>query len=159
MVYPKWIKVVSGSEVTNGVVNFNEGGGSGSGSSDGVTVEYYRIDWDNVDDSYMLRDIISMSYIFNVDAPGAGIRIMTGTYHAFDGMANVSYAKIGGPNMPIIYHTNDGDYAEYNNGSWLKNITEYLVGEPFIPNYLIPITKEEFYTLDGDYRMISMGES
>lgn len=35
MVYPKWIKVVSGSEVVNASVNFNEGSGSGSGSGSG----------------------------------------------------------------------------------------------------------------------------
>jgi len=31
-VYPKWIKVISGTEVITASVNFNEGGGSGSGS-------------------------------------------------------------------------------------------------------------------------------
>lgn len=39
LVYPKYIKVVSGSEVVSASVNFNEGGGSGSGSgSDNVTI-------------------------------------------------------------------------------------------------------------------------
>ena len=32
LVYPKWIKVVRGSEVVNASVNFNVGGGSGNGS-------------------------------------------------------------------------------------------------------------------------------
>ena len=38
LVYPKWIKVVSGSEVVSASVNFNEGGGSGSGSGEASTV-------------------------------------------------------------------------------------------------------------------------
>lgn len=34
LVYPKWIKVVSGSEVVSASVNFNEGGGSGNGGGE-----------------------------------------------------------------------------------------------------------------------------
>ena len=41
LVYPKWIKVVSGSEVLSASVNFNEGGGSGNGEAS--TVGYYHI--------------------------------------------------------------------------------------------------------------------
>lgn len=42
-VYPKYIKVVSGSEVVSASVNFNEGGGSGSESGSGESnVIYYK---------------------------------------------------------------------------------------------------------------------
>lgn len=43
LVYPKWIKVVSGSEVVSASVNFNEGGGSGNGSGSGDNVIYYKL--------------------------------------------------------------------------------------------------------------------
>lgn len=61
-VYPKRIKVVSSSEVVNGYVNFNEGGGSGSGNSDGAKWEYYKIDRSNA--SYNVEAMSSvMSYV------------------------------------------------------------------------------------------------
>lgn len=45
LVYPKYIKVISGSEVLSASVNFNEGGGSGNGngSSGDNNFKYYKI--------------------------------------------------------------------------------------------------------------------
>ena len=43
LVYPKYIKVVSGSEVISASVNFNEGGGSGSGESGSSSVDEHVI--------------------------------------------------------------------------------------------------------------------
>lgn len=65
LVYPKWIKVVSGSEVVNASVNFNEGGGSGNGSSsnDDETL-YYKFEeplnmWDASDLFYKEENLFS----------------------------------------------------------------------------------------------------
>lgn len=54
LVYPKWIKVVSGSEVVSASVNFNEGGGSGSGSGEASTIKYYHLikDYIGTDSKY-----------------------------------------------------------------------------------------------------------
>ena len=48
LVYPKYIKVVSGSEVLSASVNFNEGGGSGSGESSWICI----MCGDSNDDNY-----------------------------------------------------------------------------------------------------------
>ena len=53
-VYPKWIKVVSSSEVVSASVNFNEGGGSGSGSSDNV--KYFMLANDNYAELFQFEE-------------------------------------------------------------------------------------------------------
>lgn len=63
LVYPKYIKVVSGSEVVSAIVNFNEGGGSGSGSGLKYLPKYYSIDWSVADEKWndvLISDSLSM---------------------------------------------------------------------------------------------------
>lgn len=67
LVYPKYIKVVSGSEVVSASVNFNEGGGSGSGSSDGIEYTYLDLRDYNLgenDNIYLLNLLLNGSLLY-----------------------------------------------------------------------------------------------
>lgn len=86
MVYPKYIKVVSGSEVVSASVNFNEGGGSGNGSSSGDSnFVYYK--FDSNDDRFHVIDHIydydETQYIMtHIRAQLNGNRYMYGSFAA-----------------------------------------------------------------------------
>ena len=68
LVYPKYIKVVSSSEVLSASVNFNEGGGSGSGSGEASTIEY--LDVSNMDDNDNKVNLITKSNIIRIEKDG-----------------------------------------------------------------------------------------
>ena len=141
-VYPKWIKVVSSSEVVNASVNFNEGGGSGSGS-DGSAIEYYRIDKSSplIDEDYSRNTIMSASAYKCISDGNGNVSIFPG------GSNDVgTLLCIAGAAMP--YAVNGETIG--GNESWLKNqkaLLEYL-NMPTELSFLIPITKEEFYNLE-----------
>ena len=143
LVYPKWIKVTSGSEVVSASVNFNEGGGSGSGSGSELKWEYYKIDWDSVnqDNAWMVEEVIlSANYInmYNVEK-----RITTGTPY---NMSECRYSKIACCNIPFVYKFPDSGISNIDTGSWIENwmIANELTEKPI---FLIPITEDEFYIL------------
>lgn len=95
LVYPKWIKVVSGSEVISASVNFNEGGGSGSGESDSGEVIYYKLDEPMYlqDIEYFLKEV----YVFS-GARGyydKQIGYYYGTPASIRGMIGSKYSSYG----------------------------------------------------------------
>lgn len=152
LVYPKWIKVVSGSEVISASVNFNEGGGSGSGSgsSDGVTMEYYRIDWNYYNDiagtdDYIAFKASSLVNCANADRSGKYIIDTANCPYSYK-----SVAKIACIPLTRISIVDSEEYIDEGK-SWLdifKNPELSPSGN--LDKYLIPISKEEFYTMNDD---------
>jgi len=152
LVYPKWIKVVSGSEVVSASVNFNWGGGSGSGSgsSDGIAIEYYRIDWSYYDDIAGTDDYIAFktSSLVNCANSDCSEKYIIDT-------ANCPYnyktvAKIACIPLRRVAIIDSEEYIDEGK-SWLdilKNPTMTPSGN--IEKYLIPISKEEFYNMNND---------
>lgn len=153
LVYPKWIKVVSGSEVVSASVNFNEGGGSGSSDNNDVKWEYYKIDWDKFDeigDYESLSNLVCEADAFNVSYWGAEhVTTLIGT--AF---ADYTYSKIAGTNKAMFdVSNNDGYTHEANEGSWLKNVQ--IMHPNINTSFITPITKDEFFMFDDNpYRNI-----
>ena len=86
LVYPKWIKVISGSEVVSASVNFNEGGGLGSGSSSGdERVIYYKFEQDINPNFYFTSDNAIEGCIANVRATRDGINYMYSSVYGISG--------------------------------------------------------------------------
>lgn len=153
-VYPKWIKVVSSSEVVSASVNFNEGGGSGSGSGSELKWEYYRINhsadkWDFLLNTIGLATYVNFHFIIdNVNE----IRYIgsVGTEYIEENMNNVY--KIACSNIPLCSISRFGEYYA-DEGSWKANVIKFSDGdfdEELFDAVLTPITKEEFYTFDND---------
>ena len=69
LVYPKYIKVISGTEVVSASVNFNEGGGSGSGSSDGESNWRY-FDMSKITDDITGRLLVYFAAIVKTNVSG-----------------------------------------------------------------------------------------
>lgn len=158
LVYPKWIKVVSGSEVVSANVNFNEGGGSGSGSgsSDGVTMEYYHIDYDNT----YLSEIISTKgmtwlngYVFvlfniikyedkfyGITSTGSGDYV-----NLYTPENNIKALDVACMNVPIAI---SGSVLQGD--TWVDSIKNYFY-EITDWSWLVPITKEEFFDFVNNY--------
>ena len=143
LVYPKWIKVVSGSEVVSASVNFNEGGGSGSGSGEASTIEYLDVSEMTDEMSNKKLSLIFLSYL---------------TKYVNNNIVTIS----GGASLLVVANNNDsllnGVVAiaiDFNakiviEGNTFNTILEYL-SDSFSQEELdsIPrITKEEFYNLD-----------
>ena len=126
------------------------GSGSGSGNSDGATMEYYHIDYDNA----YLSEIISTkgvswlnSYIFDsfniikyedrwhdITSTGSGNYIRM--YEAGDGIKALDVACVNVPTA-ISGEVLQGD-------TWLDSIKDYYY-EITDWSWLVPITKEEFF--------------
>ena len=88
LVYPKYIKVVSGSEVVSASVNFNEGGGSGSGNGSSNVDEhviYYKFDEDINPNFYFTSDNAIEGCIANVRATRDGINYMYSSVYGISG--------------------------------------------------------------------------
>ena len=148
LVYPKYIKVVSGSEVVSASVNFNEGGGSGSSDNSDVKWEYYKIDWDKFDeigDYESLSNLVGEADAFNVSYWGAKhVTTLIGT--AF---ADYTYSKIAGTNKAMFDVSNlDGYTHEADEGSWLTNVQ--IIHPNIDTSFITPITKDEFFMFDDD---------
>ena len=141
LVYPKWIKVVSGSEVVNASVNFNEGGGSGSGSSDGAKWEYYKIERNTSYDDDAMSNVFSHVTLVNQKSGGTVYIVPRGRgWDMTAAIAGISVKKIVGESV-------------VDTGSWLSDVKECdkLLGNNYDYSFLIPITKEEFYSNNFDY--------
>lgn len=89
LVYPKWIKVVSGSEVVSASVNFNEGGGSGNGSGEKIEYTYFDFRDYNLsenDNIYLLNLLVNSSLLYlpqtDNNPPGVFTYGMTSFYGA-----------------------------------------------------------------------------
>lgn len=148
-----WVNDEGLIKTWNGTKWVESSGGSGSGSSDGVKWEYYKIDWDKFDeinDYESLFHLVSEADAFNVSYWGAE-HVTTCIGEAF---TDYTYSKIAGTNKAMFDISNLDDYAyEANKGSWIKNI------QVMYPNinisFIVPITKDEFLIFDDNsYRSI-----
>lgn len=156
-VYPKWIKVISGTEVITASVNFNEGGGSGSGSgsgsSDGITMEYYRIDWDKANDIIARFDYgpIYRSTLANAKTDYDCYIIGQTSLIAAGEFSREKIIKIGciSDNKEIVKDISTGDMYVYEGSTWLDFIKNRYT-DVTDWSWLIPITEEEFYTMNDD---------
>lgn len=139
LVYPKWIKVTSSSEVISCVVNFNEGGGSGTGGGEASTVEY--LDVRNVSPE-ILGLVVQMANTVKVDSEmfgGVGI-IPTAFLIAVGGteiIGEVKYVAID-PNGVMSAGGETVTYLTY---------IESTAGSAEVYTSIPRITKEEFYTV------------
>lgn len=139
LVYPKYIKVVSGSEVLSASVNFNEGGGSGSGSGEANAIEYLdvsELDKTNFSIKLMIRLSISVKASTgdgNIIAPLA----YTTTFNDLDTMIhNTSAICIN--NSLIV----DDGMGAVTVGETVKQLYPNIDAIP-------RITKEQFYNLEA----------
>ena len=152
LVYPKYIKVISGTEVITASVNFNEGGGSGSGSGDQLS--YYRVNRN--DDSYNTDKLSSV----NGFSLMKGIPSDTGSIYDGDICITIpetianwsSIIAVCAPASPMKFKDKIIDYGE-----WKRNYAEHIFTlwpelsiEQVLNNYkfLESITKDEFYNLE-----------
>ena len=140
----------------------NNTGGSGSGSGDYIdTYQYYRID-NEINDGFLMINtlpfIVLAKGIFDVsNSPIYGTKIIGPMSHVGAAMAEQIMCYSG---KSIV-----GD-KEINEGDWKKNASEYMFtfSGPFEEDgvsiqtpedvlkhldYLVPITKEEFFNLDN----------
>lgn len=155
LVYPKYIKVVSGSEVVSAYVNFNEGGGSGSGSGESTPMmEYYRIK--KIDS--LVEDAFYQSFYVNGIAYGIPKIVSTITYMAFDDGSFENVKKMAFPNCEFVVN-DGGNLLFYEDKSWKKNyikVYSEMEGidenemEEYFNSIFEPITKEEFYTIENN---------
>ena len=120
-VYPKWIKVISGTEVITASVNFNEGGGSGSGSSDDNNSKNILISIRN--------DSAPVSGDLMVDTVTMEGKLYT--YTQYDDMGYPVYDNI--VNIPYAIDT-----VVFSNGETLQ-----------IPTYDVAALGYDFYYLNG----------
>ena len=149
-VYPKWIKVVSSSEVVSASVNFNEGGGSGSGSGSELKWEYYKINHSEDREGFLLNVLRKATYLNYTYNDSNSIEYVGDAYLSIDGPQNVH--KIACLNIPMYSISKWGEYHA-DEGSWKANVIKFFDGEydeELFDAVLTPITKEEFYSFDND---------
>lgn len=159
LVYPKWIKVVSGSEVVSASVNFNEGGGSGSGSGSGESIiQYYKFKPDLLQGDPIDIEIAGM-FVFQNDACSVKIKApetMIVSYSAFQEVAdNLSELIAFSFSPQTLYTTNSNKEVVFR---YCKTIEEFVsfINEALSINYTIDaitnfesITESEFYNLEA----------
>ena len=139
LVYPKWIKVVSGSEVVSASVNFNEGGGSGNGSSEssGEAFTFFDVKG-KIPDNTMAT---LYGYIVKIDN-GETQDVLSGSYaYSLVGLENISkkWVAMGIPNNTLILNPSGGGLI---NSDEIMSMFEAKLG-------WTRITKDEFYNLEA----------
>ena len=149
LVYPKWIKVVSGSEVVSASVNFNVGGGSGSGESgEASTIEYLDVSGISFDEAPFTLIKLSCSSV--------AIRLFMNNQYVvgpymflnIDGDLNPSNIKAiainpdAEVNMPES--STGGNVVKTTIKEYLVKLTGGWSDIDAIPR----ITKEQFYSLE-----------
>lgn len=150
LVYPKWIKVVSGSEVVNASVNFNEGGGSGNGSGEDtnkIEYSYYKIknyETNFLPYSFKYSKLIKINEL-RILSPAAFI--LDYMYSYDDNVTSV--IAIAVTNEPLIDFNSSKDNGA-NTGSWKNNLLQMnsFFSEYDFDKVYEPITEEEFYNLE-----------
>jgi len=135
-VYPKYIKVVSGSEVVSASVNFNEGGGSGSGSGSGDGVKYYDCENSPISGSITGFCVLAKRLFEN--------EIKIGTLYTLDG------SNYNTPNLAVSIDFNL-EICEVGKIETIRERMETLFGmsveDAFAQYGITEITKEEFYAV------------
>lgn len=138
LVYPKWIKVESSSEVVSASVNFNEGGGSGNGSGSGGGVKYYDCENSPIRDSITGFCVLAKRLFEN--------EIKIGTLYTLDG------SNYNTPNLAVSIDFNL-EICEVGKVETIREQMETLFGmsveEAFAQYGITEITKEQFYNLEA----------
>lgn len=131
LVYPKWIKVTSSSEVVSCVVNFSAGGGSGTGGGSGEAAS--SVEYLDVSGHSEQRKLIVHSTLANTPMgvmPSAGLIEICLNMGGLDVLDQVTKIAVS-PTLEITF-----------NGV-LQTISSVFEGYDSIPR----ITKEEFYAI------------
>ena len=132
LVYPKYIKVISGSEVVSASVNFNEGGGSGNGSGEISTVEYLDVSGINQEPYFTM--LLITSFVSKNKENGV-VAI------------SPSAAMVGYNNSLIISLAIDFSFKT-SNGTVLELLLNMGITQEQLD--AIPrLTKEQFYNLEA----------
>lgn len=140
LVYPKWIKVTSSSEVVNCVVNFSAGGGSGTGGGSGEGGESSSVRYFNVTPIVQMGDI--------------GVR----TLKVFSGMLAVKAVSELRTSIAPMVAINENYYDEITSIAVLDNFVGFiedtnnvnsstLIETMLQQGLATEITKEEFYAI------------
>ena len=139
LVYPKYIKVVSASEVLSASVNFNEGGGSGSGSeeSDDNRVKYFTYNKTEANRFNVIAEQFAIA--FNADTT-SGRGIVGVINYCDDSFVTTTYA------VAVDIKIKLGD-----NSVGFKTFVElcsyYGISEDELS--ALEITEEQFYNLEA----------
>lgn len=145
LVYPKWIKVVSGSEVISASVNFNEGGGSGSGESgDASTIEYFDIrayDTTSMERSALICGAIYSKMKFD------GKTLIAPIFQGYT-PSGADMIKLLGSVEAVSIDLNIKGIFSVDKG--LQTVAEFLQAEPMNMDLSsVPrISKEQFYNIE-----------
>ena len=125
-------------------------------SGGGTSMKYYRIDWDNEYTEYDdFANALKNAHYLNFKLEN-GTKLIGTPYDvanwtsAHENTGFIRTSKIAVMDtIPIISAENDVRWV-FNTGSWITNVTydDYEAKE--LSNCLIPITEEEFYTMNDD---------
>ena len=121
-----------------------QGGGSGSGSGEAFTIEYYRIDWSKYDQDPALHEMLLYAHVFNV-FDNVAVKTIQNVFQDY-----FKYSKFGGCSIPIYLTETKGENLIFDTGSWLKNFLAYTPYLDAQPSWLVTITKEEFLLFGDD---------
>lgn len=129
-------------------------------SGGGIKWEYYKIDWDKIN-NLNLSDVdvaVSYSYITNCQ-PRKGAHKIISTCNMID-YKSYLYSKIGGTNARIVEMSTRDTPPNFiaDDGSWIANIKKVFYDVKSI-EWLIPITEEEFFTFGDDSEYKSLYKS
>ena len=139
LVYPKWIKVTSSSEVVSCSVNFSEGGGSGTGGGEASTMEYFEYDGD-------AKLLFAYAQYVKIDAPNMGAKIIM----PYIPIAEEMISQFDGQIIAIGVNLEEKTFTNYGGSLTELTTKEQLLQNAFTQEQLdaIPrITKEEFYAV------------
>lgn len=145
LVYPKYIKVVSGSEVVSASVNFNEGGGSGSGSGEKIEYTYFDFRDYNLsenDNIYLLNLLVNSSLLYLPQTDNNPPGVFTYGLTSFYGADTTNALGVAIDESMTI--TMPGSET-------LTTVKEVIISAITEEKYnAIPrITKDEFYNLEA----------
>ncbi len=141
LVYPKYIKVVSGSEVVSASVNFNEGGGSGNGSGLKYLPKYYSIDWSVADEGW--TTVLTDGNLNRIAATAKGGGVIAAYTPPFE-IEAFSFLPVGFQNR----NTFDVTFFET-----LESVIDYIktvFGVTISMNGIKEISEEEYYSFDNN---------
>lgn len=138
-----WVNTDDGNVKVEKDGKWVDDGGSGDNSD---SMSYYRIDRDHSEfTNEKLGRITNYAALIN-------------SSFWISPMNSVETAMaIAGSNLPIFVNTFDQENLLFDNG-WLKNIQDFhnhVNGATLKTSFLIPITKEEFYSRDFDYPVVA----
>ena len=148
LVYPKFIKVVSGSEVVSASVNFNEGGGSGSGSSNDIEYTYLDLRGFDIDKNNDFLNIIPFASVVNYKGVIAGRDIHYIMSYGYLALVTGNLSSILGLAIDESFMVTNMATPDSEQICSVKELIEMTTAKDLY-NSLPRITKEQFYNLDA----------